>query len=139
MTEPAVIGVVLRVDIRGWSGPPPRLPDAPVKVEEGRDGSLSFFYNLTPADPDMNTQSLGLWLGSRLERMLMSGKSPFHTSDLPRRLFLDIGLMFNADDDRMVTSWSPEFMGVLGDAGIEMNVTHYPFRADTTPLSEDDL
>ena len=118
MADPVVIGVVLRVDIRGWSGAPPKLPAAPVKVEEGRDGSLSFFYNLAPDDTEMNTQSLGLWLGSRLERMLNGEKSPFFEKDLPRRLFLDVGLMFSAGDDSIITTWSPEFMGVLGDAGI---------------------
>ena len=139
MAEPIVIGVVLRADIRGWGGPPPKLPKEPVKVEEGRDGSQTFFYNLTPEDPEMNTQSLGLWLGSRLERMLMTDKSPFHGSEAPRRLFLDIGLMFDTQDERIVTSWSPEFMGVVGDAGIEMTVTHYPFKAVAEPMSEDDL
>ena len=140
MAEPIVIGVVLRVDLRGWGGAPPLLPKAPVKIEDGRDGAQSFFYNLTPDDTEMDTQSLGLWLGSRLERLLMSEKSPFHESEAPRRLFLDVGLMFDADDARFVTSWSPEFMGVLGDAGIEMTVTHYPFRKQNDePLSEDDL
>ena len=139
MAEPVVIGIILRLDIHGWSGAPPLLPNPPVKVEESRDGSLSFFYNLTPEDSEMNTQSLGLWLGSRLERMLNSEKSPLHGKEMPRRIFLDVGLMFDADEERIVTIWSPEFMGVLGDAGIEMNVTHYPFRAQASPTSEDDL
>jgi hypothetical protein len=48
--------------------------------------------------------------------------------------------MFEAGDERVTTTWSPEFMGVLGDAGIEMTVTHYPFSAQADePLSEDDL
>ena len=139
MGEPVVIGVVLRADVRGWSGAPPKLPQDPVKVEEGRDGTLTFFYNLTPDDPEMNTQSLGLWLGSRLERMLMSETSPFHDSQMPYRLFLDVGLMFDPLEDRIVTTWQPEFMGVLGDAGIEMTVTHYPISTETAPMSEDDL
>jgi hypothetical protein len=140
MAEATVIGVVLRTDVRGWTGAPPKLPKEPVKVEEGRDGSLSFFYNLTPDDPAMTTESLGLWLGSRLERMLLSEKSPFHGIESPRRYSLDVGLMFDPEAESVVTLWSPEFMGVLGDAGIEMTVTQYPFRAQSSePLSEDDL
>ena len=140
MAEAIVIGVVFRADVRGWSGAPPKLPKEPVKIEEGRDGSLSFYYNLTPDDPEMTSESLGLWLGSRLERLLLSEKSPFHGIESPRRYFLDVGMMFDPDTDKVVTLWSPEFMGVLGDAGIELTVTHYPMRpAAAEPLSEDDL
>lgn len=140
MAQSTVIGVVLRVDVRGWKGPPPHLSREPVKVEEGRDGSVSFFYNLTPDDPEMTSESLSLWLGSRLERMLLTEKSPFHEQDVPRRFFLDVGMMFDTDDSSVATTWSPEFMGVVGDAGIELTVTHYPFRAaQAEPLSEDDL
>jgi hypothetical protein len=139
MAEAIVIGAVLRVDLRGWSDPPPELPDAPIKVEEAGRGTLTFWYDVCPPDTDMTASDLAARIYSRLERMMLAEKSPFNGGPFARRFTLEIGLMYDGAGQRFATSWPADFLHVLGDADAELIVTHYAFSPPGEPLSEDDL
>lgn len=139
MAEAIVIGAVLRVDLRGWKGAPPDLPQPPIKVEEARDGTQTFHYDICPDAFDMTAGELANRITSRLERLLLSEKSPFFEDVIARRFSLEIGLMYDKTSDRIATSWPPDFLGVLGDADVELAVTYYPVEAENTTRNEDDL
>lgn len=140
MAEAIVIGAVLKVDLRGWSAPPPELPDPPMKVEQGGHGTLTLYYDICPPDADMTAADFGTRTYSRLERIMASEKSPFNQEGpFARRFTLEAGLMYDAKDQRFSTSWPSEFLRVMGDADAELIVTHYAFAAPDEPLSEDDL
>ncbi len=136
MTGPLVIGVVLRVDVRGWQGAPPLLPKEPLKEEHGRDGARTFFYDLTPKEPDLSVEDACMRLASRLERMLIA-RSPF--AELPVRLSLDVGVMVDPNAGGWAYTWPPEFLRVLADAQAQLTASHYPATDGAEPLSEDDL
>lgn len=136
MFAPVVVGMVLRVDVRGWSGPPPLLPKEPLKVEDGRDGARAFFYDLSPREPDLTVEEACVRVASRLERMLIE-RSPF--TELPARLALDVGVMIDPRAASWSYVWPPDFLRVLGDAQMELTASHYPATDSGEPLSEDDL
>lgn len=139
MADAIVIGAVLRVDVRGWNQPPPNLPNPPMKIDEAADGTRTFYYDVCPDDFDLTAKDLAHRISSRLERLLLSEKSPFYEGLLARRFTLEIGLMHDSSDERITTSWPPDFLGVLGDADAELIVTHYPFTAESTARDEDDI
>lgn len=144
MAEAIVIGAVLRVDLRGWSASPPHAPDPPIKIEEGRQGTQSFYYDFSPADDNLTASDFGTRFYSRLERVMLSDKSPFNEGAFARRFTLEIGLMYDGAEQRFATSWPPEFLGVLGAADAELITTYYAVSApaknqERDPLNEDDL
>jgi len=142
MAEAIVIGAILRVDLRGWSQPPPELPQAPIRTETDREGTLVCYYDICPDGFDLTAADLSNRIGSRLERMLLSPKSPFHEGMFARRFTLEIGMMYDAAHGRIATSWPADFLRVLGEADAELIVTHYPFTGESAegePRSEDDL
>lgn len=139
MAEAIVIGAVLRVDLRGWSDPPPHLPKPPIKVEEGAQGTLTFYYDMCPPDHDLTATDLANRIYSQLERVMVAEKSPFNGGSFARRFTVEIGLMYDAADQRFAASWPPDFLRVMGDADAELVVTHYAFTQGGEPASEDDL
>ena len=52
--EPVALGILLRLEVRGWSGPAPRLPREPIRIDEGREGLRIFTYDLSPSEPDLS-------------------------------------------------------------------------------------
>ena len=90
--EPTVVGILLKVETRGWTGPPPSLPREPVKIDEGRDGLRVFVYDLSPKEADLAVSDACLRIASRLERMLNSPKSPFPPGQYALRCTLGIVL-----------------------------------------------
>ena len=132
----------MRVDLRGWNRHPPALPDPPIKIEDGGRGTLTCYYDVCPPGDDLTSSDLGTRIYSRLERMLLSEKSPLNdTGESPfaRRFTLEVGMMYNGADQRFAASWPAEFLRVLGDADAELVVTHYAFSGADEPMSEDDL
>ncbi len=120
-----VIGVVLRIDVVGWVGDAPGLPHTPMRVEEGRAGVQSFYYDYSPKDSDLDVPQLCARLGSRLSRALLSEKSPFMERPVAARTVLDIGLMVASDKTAYSYAWPVEFLQILAEAEIELAVTHY--------------
>jgi hypothetical protein len=120
-----VIGAVLRIDVMGWSGDPPGLPHAPIRVEEGRGGVQSFYYDFSPKTADLDVPQMADRLGPRLMRALLSEKSPFADKPVAARTVLDIGVMVAADKTAYSYTWPVEFLQTLADAEIELAVSHY--------------
>lgn len=143
MAEAIVIGAVLKVDLRGWSKPPPELPDPPMKVEQpgqsSLQGTLTLYYDVCPPDADMTVSDFGTRIYSRLERIMVSEKSPFNSGPIARRFTLEVGLMYDAQEQRFATSWPADFLRVLGDADAELIATHYALAGNDNPANEDDL
>lgn len=140
MAEAIVIGAILRVDLRGWNAAPPDLPKPPIKAERAGDGTLTFYYDVCPPDHDLTASDLANRIASRLERVMLSEKSPFADGAFARRFTIEIGMMYDTADQRMATSWPADFLRVLGEADADLVVTHYPFTDDAgEPRSEDDL
>ena len=137
--QPLVIGVVLRVDVRGWTAAPPLLPKAPIRTLDGRDGARTFFYDLSPKEPDLNVSDLCHRLGSRLDRLLTGEKAPFQDGMVAVRLGLDIGLSVDPKAASWAVTFPPEFLAVLADAQVELTATCYPATDADEILSEDDL
>lgn len=128
--EPFVIGIVLKVETQGWRGAAPLLPRAPVRIDEGRDGLRVFVYDLSPKEPDITVSDACLRLGSRLERMLNSAKSPFPQGEYAMRCTLEFGVLADPQRESFGYAWPLEFLQVIVDANIELSVTHYLPKPD---------
>ena len=123
--EPVALGVVLRIDVRGWNGPAPRLPGDPVRTEEGREGMRTFIYDLSPKDPTLSVADACLRIASKLERMLAPERTPFSEPHHAARCVLEFGVLADRERESFAYSWPLEFLTVLADAQIELNVSHY--------------
>jgi hypothetical protein len=130
--EPVALGILLRLDVRGWAGPAPRLPKEPLKVEEGRDGLRSFVYDLSPSEPDLPVADACVRIASRLRRLLAPERSPFAEAHCAVRAVLEFGILADCERQSFAYSWPLEFLEALVDTEVELNVSHY------LPSSEDD-
>ena len=71
-----------------------------------------------------------LRIASRLERMLNSPKSPFPPGQYALRCALEIGVLADRERESFGYSWPLEFLQVLVDASVELNITHYLPKAE---------
>lgn len=128
--EPVVLGIVLKLETQGWSGPPPQMPGAPVKIDEGRDGVRIFFYDLSPKEPDLGIADACIRIASRLERLLNSPKSPLQQGPYAARCTLEIGILADRERESFGYAWPLEFLQILVEANVELTVTHYLPKPD---------
>ncbi len=123
--QPVALAIILRIEARGWSGPAPRLPNEPMRIEEGRDGARIFTYDLSPKDKDLSVSDACLRIASKLERMLAPERTPFSEPHHAARYMLEFGVLADKERESFSYSWPLEFITVLADAQIELNVSHY--------------
>ena len=123
--EPLALGIVLRVEVRGWSGPAPHLPNEPVRVEDGRDGARIFIYDFSPKDPALSVPDACLRIASKLERVLAPERTPFTEPHHAARCTLEFGVLADRERESFSYAWPLEFLTALVDAQIELNVSHY--------------
>lgn len=123
--EPFVVGILLKVETRGWNGAAPQLPKPPIHIEEGRDGLRVFSYDLSLREADVTVSDACARVASRLERMLAGPKSPFPEGGYALRCTLEIGVIANRERTSFGYGWPLEFLQVLVDCNVELNVTHY--------------
>jgi hypothetical protein len=136
--EPFVLGVLLKVETRGWRGPPPSLPKPPVKVDEGRDELKTFIYDLSPKDADVSVSDACLRIASRLERMLTGPKSPFPEGHYAIRCTLEFGVMADREAESFGYAWPLEFLQAVVDCGVELRVSHYLPKPDDDGDGDDE-
>ena len=123
--EPVALGIVLRVEVQGWSGPAPHLPNEPMRIDEGRDGARIFIYDLSPKDPTLSVSDACLRIASKLERMLAPERTPFTEPHHAARCRLEFGVLADRERESFSYAWPLEFLTALVDAQIELNVSHY--------------
>jgi len=123
--EPVALGVLLRVEVRGWTGPAPRLPNEPMRIDEGREGARTFIYDFSPKDPTLSVPDACLRIASKLERVLAPERTPFNEPHHAARHVLEFGVLADRETESFSYAWPLEFLSVLVDAGIELNVSHY--------------
>jgi hypothetical protein len=123
--EPITLAIFLRIEARGWSGPAPRLPNEPVRMEDGREGLRIFTYDLSPKDPTLSVPDACLRVASKLERMLAPERTPFSAPEHVTRCTLEFGVLADRERESFSYAWPLEFLTVLADAQIELNVSHY--------------
>jgi hypothetical protein len=123
--EPVALGIVLRVEVRGWSGPAPRLPHEPMRIDEGREGARTFIYDFSPKDTTLSVPDACLRIASKLERVLAPERTPFTEPHHAARCTLEFGVLADRERESFSYAWPLEFLSVLADAQIELNVSHY--------------
>ena len=88
MSQPLVMGVILRLDLMGWQGDPPGLPDPPIRIAPGEAGSVSYYYDYSPPNVEQDVPEFCLRLMGRLRRALLPPCSPFSEQALAMRVVL---------------------------------------------------
>ncbi len=130
MTQAVALGVVLRVELRGWTGPPPALPKPPLRDEVGAEEARVLVYDFTSAEA-LGVEEAALGLASRLRRLFAPERSPFAGVHHAAKLVLEFGILADASRDRFSYSWPLEFLDALVECDIELNVSHYLPRPET--------
>ena len=130
-SSPVVLGMILRLDTRGWQGPAPRLALDPIKIEAGRSRvEQSFFYDLLPAAEGLSVEASCARAGSRLEKLFRSAEALGGETFFAARCRLEVGLWVEHDQASYAYSWPAEFLQILAAADVELVVSHYVAGAE---------
>lgn len=124
MNDPLVLGALLRVELRGWTGAAPRLPDEPLSVEENDAGSTIFIYDLMARRALVPVPQASERIGMTLERLLETW--PFADLPFPARCVLDVGVSVDDPNLSWSASWPAALLAVLADGDIELRLSVYP-------------
>jgi hypothetical protein len=135
--EPLVLGIFLKVETRGFSGPAPVLLKEPLRSESGPEAYRLFVYDFSPKEEGLTVSDATQRLASRLARLFAPEHAPFPEGHYALRLKLEIGLIADASAGSISYAWPLDFLQALGDAGIELNVSHYLPSPDTDDEDDD--
>jgi len=132
---PILVGAVLRIDLRGFSGDLPTTLGAPMSEEPTRDGTRILFYDLARQVGDGILDEAGARLAVFLDRHFCD-EQPFEGA-FAKQMKLELGLMVGADAD----SWSCDLPAHLLDALAMMEagigLTFYPQQSDVDAIDEE--
>ena len=135
--SPVALGFILRIETRGWQGPPPRLAFNPIRIEAGKSRQDQiFFYDLSPSEESLSVEAACARVGSRLERLLASAEALGSETVFAARLRLEVGLWVGQEQTSFSYSWPVEFLQILAAADVELGVSHYLAEGDRS--GEDD-
>lgn len=124
--SPIVLGIILRIETRGWRGPPPKLALDPIRIEDGEKGhDQIFFYDLSPKEEALSIEAACARVGSRLERLLLSAEALGGDMVFAARLRLEVGLWVGDGQAACSYCWPVEFLQILAAADVELGVSHY--------------
>jgi hypothetical protein len=137
VAHPALVGAVLRVDLRGYSGDAPVALGTPVRDAEAGDGTRSLFYDLGDDIAGQPMQDACLQLARVLDRMFLMPEEPPFADAFAKRMRLDLGIGVGADP----ATWSHDlphgFLSALADAETELGLTYYPFADELDAIVEE--
>ncbi|NDA46185.1 MAG: hypothetical protein EBY21_02690 [Alphaproteobacteria bacterium] len=119
------MGVILRLDVMGWQGDPPGLPDPPLRIAPGEAGSVSYYYDYSPPHVEQTVPDFCLRIMGRLRRALLPPSSPFTDHPLAIRAVLDMALAVPDKVETYSYAWPVEFVQILADAEVKLSLTHY--------------
>src|SRR5947209_16675660 len=125
MNDATILGIFLKVETRGWTGPAPHLPKAPVKIEAGAEGLQRFIYELTPKEEHLSVQDACQRLASRIERIFSPERTPFREGNYALRCTLDVGILVIGEASSFSYAWPLDFLQAIADAQLELTVSHY--------------
>jgi hypothetical protein len=130
-----IVGAVLRVDLRGFSGELPAKLGAPMSEDPTRDGTRILFYDLARQVGDGIFDEACARLAVFLDRHFVE-QQPFEGA-FAKRFKLELGLMVGAGAE----SWSCDLPAHLIDALAAMEagagLTFYPQEADPDAIEEE--
>ena len=89
-----------------------------------------FTYDLSPGEPDLSVADACLRIASRLRRTMAPERLPFAEAHCAVRAVLEFGVLADPERQSFAYSWPLEFLEVLVDTDIELNVSHYLPSAD---------
>ncbi|MDB5640890.1 MAG: hypothetical protein JWN07_207 [Hyphomicrobiales bacterium] len=132
---PILVGAVLRIDLRGFSGELPTTLGAPMSEDPQRDGTRILFYDLARQVGDGILDEACARLAVFLDRHF-ADEQPFEGA-FAKKMKLELGLMVGAGAE----SWSCDLPAHLLDAlaAIEAGVglTFYAQQGDADALDDD--
>ena len=132
-SSPIVLGMVLRIETRGWQGPPPQFTLEPLRIEAGRTRlDQVFFYDFSPPEEAASVEAACARVGSRLERFLRSTEALGGETLVAARCRLEVGLWVEHDQAAYSYSWPAEFLQILAAADVELTISHYVAGAKKT-------
>ena len=123
---PIVIGMVLRIETRGWQGPPPKLALEPMRVEAGRSPLDQIaYFDLSPPEDGQSVEAACARVGSRLEKLLLSAEAVGQENFFAARCRLEVGLWVDRGQAPYSYVWPAEFLQILAGGDVELAVSHY--------------
>jgi hypothetical protein len=134
---PAIVGAVLRIDLRGFSGDIPAALGAPARDVETGEGTRSLFFDLAAQIEGMTCVEACGRLAVHLDRLFLAPATPPFADVLARRMRLDLGFSV-ADKPESFTHDVPHgLLDCLGQMEAELGLTYYPCEDDSDAVIED--
>lgn len=137
MAFPAIVGAVLRIDLRGFLGDPPAALGAPLRDAAGPDGSRSLYYDLGGQIDGLTPAEACGRLALRLDRLFLAPESSPFADAAARRMRLDLGLIMPDPAAHFSHDLPAGLLDCLGQMEAELGLTYYPAADDANGVVED--
>lgn len=137
MTAPVVVGAVLRVDLRGYSGDAPTTLGAPLRDEEMRDGMRTLHYDLGAQAGDGVMEESCARLALFLERHFIEPEEPPFAQAFARRMKLELGLMVEAGAANWSCDLPVHLLDCLSAMEAAVGLTFYPHAPEDDAVQEE--
>ena len=132
-----IVGAVLRIDLRGYSGDLPRSLGAPMRDAEAPEGVRSLFYDLGPQIEGLTSGEACRRLAVRLDRLFLVPDKPVFDGALAVRLRLDLGLTVPEGAGSYAHDLPASLLDCLGQMEAELGLTYYPTADESDSVVED--
>ncbi|MDB5509450.1 MAG: hypothetical protein JWL93_1919 [Hyphomicrobiales bacterium] len=132
-----IVGAVLRIDLRGFSGDLPAALGAPMRDAEAPEGTRSLFYDLGSQIEGLTSGEACRRLAVRLDRVFLAPDTPVFEGALAVRLRLDLGLTVPERADSYSHDLPASLLDCLGQMEAELGLTYYPTADESDAVVED--
>jgi hypothetical protein len=135
MSLPVLVGAVLRIDLRGFSGDLPATLGAPMSEDPTRDGTRILFYDLARQVGDGMLDEACARLAVFLDRHFVE-EQPF-ADVFAKRMKLELGLMAAADAESFTCDLPAHLLDALAAMEAGVGLTFYPQHVDADADGEE--
>lgn len=137
MSAPEIVGAVLRIDLRGFSGDLPQSLGAPMSEEPTRDGTRMLYYDLAQQVGDGMLDEACARIAVFLDRYFIEPDPAPFAGAFAKRMKLELGLMVDAEADSFSCDLPAHLVDALAALEAGVGLTFYPLVGDVDAADDD--
>ncbi len=137
MSHLTIVGAVLRIDLRGFSGDLPLALGTPMRDEPTGEGTRSLFYDLCAQAGEGLASEACLTLARFIDRVFVLPETPPFAQAFACKMKLELGLGVDASAQGFAHDVPHALLDCLGAAGADLGLSYYPLQDDPDAIVEE--